>query len=494
MKRNNKGYSFVELILTMAIFSIVMLAIILMMRTSLVSYKEGLFETTMQEDAQIVANQIADLLVDATYINTTPGENAVTYSFKGPVGAGANPIQTFTLTHEVAVDEDGNPTGEFTGNLWYNGNQLLSDKVKTFTISGLARRTADDETTIYDNTATVKVGIEYQGREYTASKDVYFRNNIENIASDTESFDPYEVKTGVISGGGGNPGEYADDVSVLRYQPLNISADYDIVYDFEWGNGADGVGFTKEEKTNTMIKNPLPGKTPKTYIISVSSSYEGPSGWTHNTRVTGVDYFVKGKNSKGEEVKVKINIDPVGYVADAGIFTTYRNSDGLNEKGFPQNIQVKGINIHNATKKLDFTYDIAIVKNGYELGKNTNVSLQVPTSKVADKANDVPVVGNIYGVGLMSDPASNGLVIAAKNGYNYGGGSFHQNLNKTVGPYHNEDKMDEILFDYSKFPGETYINYTMYVTVKGSGLPAVHVSQLDKSYKFRMEGNSLVVN
>ena len=35
MKRNNKGYSFMELILTMAIFSIVMLAIILMMRTLL---------------------------------------------------------------------------------------------------------------------------------------------------------------------------------------------------------------------------------------------------------------------------------------------------------------------------------------------------------------------------------------------------------------------------------------------------------------------------
>ena len=43
MKKNNKGYSFVELIITMAIFSIVMLAIILIMRTSLVSYKDGLF-------------------------------------------------------------------------------------------------------------------------------------------------------------------------------------------------------------------------------------------------------------------------------------------------------------------------------------------------------------------------------------------------------------------------------------------------------------------
>ena len=115
MRKNNKGYSLVELLITMAIFSIIMIAIILIMRTSLVSYKDGLFETTMQEEAQIVANQVSDLLVDARYITSTGSTNSdgdLTYGFKSAEGI------YFTLTFE------GN-------NLWYNGkgNQLLSNQI-----------------------------------------------------------------------------------------------------------------------------------------------------------------------------------------------------------------------------------------------------------------------------------------------------------------------------------------------------------------------------
>ena len=44
MKRD-KGYTLIELILTLAVFSIIMLAIIAMMRTTLASYRNGLFET-----------------------------------------------------------------------------------------------------------------------------------------------------------------------------------------------------------------------------------------------------------------------------------------------------------------------------------------------------------------------------------------------------------------------------------------------------------------
>ena len=63
---NNKGYSLVELMLTLFIFGIVMVGIALIMRTTTVSYKDGNAEVTMQTEAQIIANQVEELLVDVS--------------------------------------------------------------------------------------------------------------------------------------------------------------------------------------------------------------------------------------------------------------------------------------------------------------------------------------------------------------------------------------------------------------------------------------------
>ena len=66
MRANNKGYSLVELVMTLGCFSIIMLAILLMMRTTIATYKDGLLEAKKQQEAQIVANQVADMIIDAT--------------------------------------------------------------------------------------------------------------------------------------------------------------------------------------------------------------------------------------------------------------------------------------------------------------------------------------------------------------------------------------------------------------------------------------------
>ena len=64
MKKNNKGYTLVELMLTLLIFSVIMISIIMIMRTTIVSYKNGLTEASVQENAQIAINQISNILVD----------------------------------------------------------------------------------------------------------------------------------------------------------------------------------------------------------------------------------------------------------------------------------------------------------------------------------------------------------------------------------------------------------------------------------------------
>ena len=61
--RNNKGYSLVELLITIAIFGMVMIGIAMIMRTSSVSYLDGTREVAVQTEVQIVANQVEELLL-----------------------------------------------------------------------------------------------------------------------------------------------------------------------------------------------------------------------------------------------------------------------------------------------------------------------------------------------------------------------------------------------------------------------------------------------
>ena len=62
--RNNKGYSLVELLISIAIFSLVMGGIISIMNTTSVFYRGGQQEVRLQEEAQIAINQIEELLID----------------------------------------------------------------------------------------------------------------------------------------------------------------------------------------------------------------------------------------------------------------------------------------------------------------------------------------------------------------------------------------------------------------------------------------------
>ncbi len=64
-KFGNKGFSLVELICTMAIVSVVGTAVSGVLVVTGDSYKRGTTETELQQEAQLVANQINDLLIDA---------------------------------------------------------------------------------------------------------------------------------------------------------------------------------------------------------------------------------------------------------------------------------------------------------------------------------------------------------------------------------------------------------------------------------------------
>ena len=71
MKNNFKGYTLVELLLSLAVFSIVMVIIGSMVSSTTALYRNENFEIAMQEDASLVMAQIDELLIDATDFSTT---------------------------------------------------------------------------------------------------------------------------------------------------------------------------------------------------------------------------------------------------------------------------------------------------------------------------------------------------------------------------------------------------------------------------------------
>ena len=64
MRTGNKGYTLFELMVSVAIFALIMVGIISLMRTSSIFYMGGQSEVRLQEEAQIALNQIEDLLID----------------------------------------------------------------------------------------------------------------------------------------------------------------------------------------------------------------------------------------------------------------------------------------------------------------------------------------------------------------------------------------------------------------------------------------------
>ena len=65
-KLNNKGLTLMELICAIAILAIVTASIGSVMVVSARSYQRDSDEVSLQQEAQVTANQIADLVIDST--------------------------------------------------------------------------------------------------------------------------------------------------------------------------------------------------------------------------------------------------------------------------------------------------------------------------------------------------------------------------------------------------------------------------------------------
>ena len=198
---NNKGYSLVELLLAIFILALVMAGVVSIMRATSVSYRNGNFEVNVQTEAQIVANQIEELLVDA--------DTSVSYNSS----TGVYTIVNRGVSHQLKYDSSESTIQYQSGS---SGWSLMAEYVDGFSIDGISTNSSE---VACDNKVTVNVTMNNQGYKYTAVKDVYFRNAIENSS--------VQLLNGAGASTSSSTSENVVYVNVERYDIIDLVRDYD---------------------------------------------------------------------------------------------------------------------------------------------------------------------------------------------------------------------------------------------------------------------------
>ena len=213
MRLKNKGYTLVELLLSIAVFAIVMVGIASIMSSTLKAYSSANIDVTVQEDCQIAANQIEELLCDASSISAY--DPAVGWIFKDDDGP----------YYDKAISYDGSTVilKELVSGAGYIPHTIAED-VTSFSIDNWK---ADSNVTVATekayNQVVINMTMDKNGTTYSLKRNVYFRNDIEN-----SSFHGINNLMSEAGSSGGSGSDDAKTLTVKRYQKYNLTADYQI--------------------------------------------------------------------------------------------------------------------------------------------------------------------------------------------------------------------------------------------------------------------------
>ena len=396
---NNKGYSLTELLLAIFVLSIVMLGIAGIMRSTSQFYRNGTQEVRVQEEAQLAVNLIEEMLVDADADNASqrPSWDATTerLSFYNEEGKHIN----ITYQHPT-----GDPKGQLLMGYWENpddsGNYIvetLADYVTGFEVSGIDYDTSHDDA---DNRIKVSVSMDNDGYTYTASKEIYMRNLVENNT----------ISISTVPSGGGGGSTWDAEVLLNRYETYNLTT---------WFN-ADPTG------TPTFIGDFEQyfdsNATTDSLVVSVDTAYCSNYS-AASTNSCGISFPIIGGGTK----KVRFYYEAVDVVLspNADIFVYPNSSSNMTGQGVSTLVEVKGINVNKALQASGATVTADISLNGES--KSYTLSAVDKASEGDKKEFNQNGNGKLL-IGVSSDPCSNGVLILACNGgfpdqYTHGQGS-----------------------------------------------------------------------
>lgn len=366
--RNNKGYSLVELLISIAIFSLVMGGIISIMNTTSVFYRGGQQEVRLQEEAQIAINQIEELLIDLdnkiVVVDDSSGSREYEVIHKDNTGFG------------IRQDGDTLEFGRISAGMqtW----ELMAEGVEDFEITGFEYNGGSDRN-VGDNRVSVSVGLKNGKYEYTARKDVYFRNAIENETVHT-------MPQSTTGGGASSSEEYDYEYTIRRGEKLNLFSEFDIVSSVLLVSGSS------MQASQLFDVNPVTSGA--TGITENIVSVKGTLLASHSQSLTELAKIsVSGKDSKGEDVNVLLLVDPVSAIVDIPVFQFTVNSS--TNAGSPKWIEFKGIDFRGYS---NLKYDMVFFsdnngngayESGEEIGGKANkVSFGSPTNLYSGPNNE----------------------------------------------------------------------------------------------------------
>ncbi len=222
--RNNKGYTLVELLVTLAVFAIIMGEIGNMMLNSSKLYRNGTYEVELQTEAQQIVQQMEEFLIDVNH--------SVSVNYDESVSSDIIMISNNDAIYQFELQME--PDRDY-GTLYYNkvsldGGADVSDVPMAEYVQSIS---LDMAAYTYD-VVTLNVSMNNGRYGYQASQDIYLRNS-------------------VGSGGGGNRhvnSNFNEELDVLRYKEYDLDeifkTDDDAELTFEWdtsieGNASDAV-------------------------------------------------------------------------------------------------------------------------------------------------------------------------------------------------------------------------------------------------------------
>ena len=384
---NNKGYSLTELLLAMFILSIVMLGIAGILRSTSMFYRNGVQEVRVQEEAQLAVNLIEEMLVDAKGdVEWLPTQERLNFKDEN-----SQPI-SITLVENVSdPTQPGKLLMGYFDDESHYVTEELADYVTGFEVSGIDDPTAGNG----DNRVVVAVSMDNSGYEYTASKEVYFRNLIENPT--------ISINT-VPSGGGGGGGSAWDyEIELNRYDSYNLTtwckanpsvATVDI--------GSFDAYFDKVVGTDDIVV-----KVDPSYNVDLNAQVTSEVG----LQFTDIDGNVK---------KIRFYFQPVSvFVSPNADVFVYSANNSMNGQGYCTVVEAKGIDINKCLQQSGATVTAKLTLNGEE--KSYTLKAQTGTSSIDNGSNEGKQEFNNGTNGklllnIISDTASNGLIIGAGNG------------------------------------------------------------------------------
>ena len=357
--KNYKGYSLAELLVSIAIFSIVMLGIVSIMRTASISYRNENTEVNLQENAQVLLTQVEEMLVDCNACNVSGAPNEYTIT----------DYQNKNHVLKVVTDSTGlKKWVEYS----YDGSdfEVLAEDVDSLII---------DKGAAHDNRCFVEVKMlgSVSGKNdgaksftYNASKEVVFRNDVEEASyRDDEFLNTASTTTTTTTTGNDN----AMNVIVARYQLVNLRAEYNIDPDLGItisGTGASKYMFVDESylDSDNYMTSIHESTTPTGYFTTSSegnTDTESEFSCTINAKKVGGTPITLNIATK------KVQLLPVPPAKGIVFAPRLASNDGV-DKNFMSYVDVSGISIRDMREYYPTKYNLVkakviFKKNGSDL-------------------------------------------------------------------------------------------------------------------------------